>query len=423
MCGQDGVTRASHSDTSPPMRGALLLPSLLALWCVSPAAALWVPRHHPLRSRLVLRSTIDHTVISNEHESAVDSTIIRDLLASATRARVEEAVARLPVDVPRPHQRAAVTAAVSHLLGGGGGGAGNDGPEDAAADVTEGAGARATVVLPPGAGKTLVGLWALEAMSPTGTSLVVLPTIPLIDQTLEAYKMSSRSIASGRTATLVVASDCADGSVQRTTDADDIATFLRAAVDGDGPSLILSTYKSLERVAEAQRLVNATIDVAVFDEAHVMTGRSHESGLGLDDAHITLPRRLFLTATPKRFGRENDARSMDDRALFGPEVHRTTHQQAVNAGIVAPLKLLAYNVSEAYADVCARAPQIDVLVAERNISRANAELAVAALDAFEKRNLSKAFSFHRTRSIFIRFVFESFVSHKSVNQAHRHLLL
>ena len=167
-------------------------------------------------------------------------------------------------------------------------------------------------MLPPGAGKTLIGLWAMEAVAPSGVCLVVLPSLMLIDQTLAEYKKFSSSVASGRSPVLVsewsrvagrvnewchrfvghvchnapachhhhhrhhhaplhhhrltpvhphqkvVASD-GDSDVQRTTKVDDISTFLAEAMDkttsvDGGPMLniIFSTYDSLPKVAEAQ---------------------------------------------------------------------------------------------------------------------------------------------------------------------------
>jgi hypothetical protein len=81
---------------------------------------------------------------------------------------------------PRAHQRDALDAIGRHYAGGDGAAAPVDGDDGAAAFDD---GARATVVLPPGAGKTLIGMWALERELRAGEAgLVVLPTLPLVDQ-------------------------------------------------------------------------------------------------------------------------------------------------------------------------------------------------------------------------------------------------
>ena len=123
----------------------------------------------------------------------------------------------------RPHQIDAVRSICEHYRSGrggasvggrdGGGGDGDgdgDGIEDGAPDATTAGGTggrgesrRATVVLPPGAGKTLVGLWAIEAVAPSGVCLVVLPSLMLIDQTLKEYKVYSQSVNSGRSPVMV----------------------------------------------------------------------------------------------------------------------------------------------------------------------------------------------------------------------------
>jgi predicted helicase len=127
----------------------------------------------------------------------------------------------------------------------------------------------------------------------------------------------------------------------------------------------------------------ARFELAVFDEAHVMAGRETKAkkySFGLDDSRIALERRLFFTATPRRYKQPGAARgevtnatataaavgergestvmSMDNVTAFGPVVYQMTHQQAVNKGIVAPLEILVYNVTDGYADMCRRHPKV-----------------------------------------------------------------
>ena len=296
---------------------------------------------------------------------------------------------------------------------------------------------RATVVMPPGTGKTLVGLWALEAEARDGrVGVVVLPTRPLIDQTLSAYRKFSSAIASGRIHVLVVASDCADASVERTTRADAIREFL--VQHADAPVLVLSTYDSLHNVSAAVEAgasdrgargggdaAGSPIGLVVFDEAHYMAGRGQKYSFGLDDAKLRARRRLFLTGTPRIFtahrgidrsrgatsaggggggigggggdgGNASSVRSMDDVSRFGPIVYRLPFAQAVEDGLVVPLQLLVMNVSDAYARLCARLPALAVAVADESIAQEVAELAVAIASAMRDHRVSKAFSFHRT---------------------------
>ena len=121
----------------------------------------------------------------------------------------------------------------------------------------------------------------------------------------------------------------------------------------------------------------AQFELAVFDEAHVMAGRETKAkkySFGLDDSRIALERRLFLTATPRTYKQpraakakatatkdergESTVTSMDNVAAFGPVVYQMTHQQAVDKGIVTPLEILVYNVTDGYADMCRRYPNV-----------------------------------------------------------------
>ena len=84
----------------------------------------------------------------------------------------------------RPHQQKALEAIRRHYSSARDGSIAQGPPVGAAgAERGEDDGRRATVVLPPGAGKTLIGMWAIEReLRPGEAALVVLPTLPLIDQ-------------------------------------------------------------------------------------------------------------------------------------------------------------------------------------------------------------------------------------------------
>ena len=179
-------------------------------------------------------------------------------------------IVELAALTPKPHQEAAVKKALCHFgyAEDGGRSPGMRGPGSPGTT-------RARVVLPPGAGKTLVGLWVSEAFS--GPILVVMPSLPLIDQTLASYGRYSHSVASGETKMLVAASKCALKA--STTSADVIEKFLRES-QGD-KSIIFSTYHSLGRVGEALSKAQLQLDLAIFDEAHRMAGQGKMHGLGL----------------------------------------------------------------------------------------------------------------------------------------------
>ena len=55
---------------------------------------------------------------------------------------------------------------------------------------------------------------------------------------------------------------------------------------------------------------------------------------------------------------ESTVTSMDNTTAFGPVVYQMSHQQAVGRGIVTPLKILVFNVTDDYADFCKRHPKV-----------------------------------------------------------------
>ena len=236
--------------------------------------------------------------------------------------------------LPLPHQKAAVENIAAHLK---------------QAD-------RTTAVMACGTGKTLVALWAAEAMEPK-TVLVLVPSLALLSQTLPDWCKQSKW--GDRFRYLCV---CSDGSVDQsaknddyalnqsdleftvTTEAKQVTAFL--AQNRLGVNVIFSTYQSAEVVAAG--LKGAPVDFAVFDEAHKTT--APKEGLfafGLSDKNILIKKRLFLTATPRHYDlrkRDKDGDfitvSMSDENVYGKVSYRLSFSAAVAAEIIVPYKVI-----------------------------------------------------------------------------------
>ena len=119
---------------------------------------------------------------------------------------------------------------------------------------------RATVVLPGGSGKTVLGLRVAEALSGRGdiqTCLVLLPGLDLVTQTYTEWNTWKESPRSGAWSFMAVCSSVASSHLGRTTDPPAIVDFLR----GTRGSLrvLLCTYHSAHKVAEALRRVKAPL--------------------------------------------------------------------------------------------------------------------------------------------------------------------
>jgi predicted helicase len=90
------------------------------------------------------------------------------------------------------------------------------------------------------------------------------------------------------------------------------------------------------------------LDVAVFDEAHKTATRQGELfAHSLRDENIRIRKRLFLTATARRYDirhrdREGDFRivSMDDEVVYGPRAYTLTFGSAAREGIICNYKVV-----------------------------------------------------------------------------------
>ncbi|KAJ8613786.1 hypothetical protein CTAYLR_008851 [Chrysophaeum taylorii] len=223
---------------------------------------------------------------------------------------------------PRPHQAAAIEAVVSHARGGA---------------------TRATVVLPGGAGKTLVGARVVASLAKS-IGVVVVPTLALVDQTLREYRRWSPELLD---TTLVVASRAA-GDVLRTTSVDALREALSSSGEEKRLLLIVSTYRSLPKLVEALARSRRTVDIAVLDEAHVTTyvTRKHKpSGYGAAVSDEFRARfRLFMTATPRIATRvpmaDRSRHSMDDKTSYGEVVFEMSREAAAASGVTVPLQVV-----------------------------------------------------------------------------------
>ncbi|MGH3978482.1 MAG: DEAD/DEAH box helicase family protein, partial [Pseudonocardiaceae bacterium] len=216
-------------------------------------------------------------------------------------------------------------------------------------------GGRGVVVMPCGAGKTLLGRWFAEQVA-ARLVVVCVPTLALVGQTLLAYRCQP----SWRHAAMVACSDPTSGRAVAPADLDlpegardavvasTSTRRIREFLTGPAPGarLIVSTYHSAPRVAAALRAAGRAADVLVCDEAHRLTGRPRDEFRAvLDDGALPAHRRVFLTATAVEAaawqadagdeGEEATAPlSLDDEDTFGPPVYRAGFADAVAAGLL-----------------------------------------------------------------------------------------
>ena len=112
--------------------------------------------------------------------------------------------------------------------------------------------------------------------------------------------------------------------------------------------VIFCTYQSAKKVVDA--LKNNRADLAVFDEAHHVTGRFDKKAvILLDNNQIKITNRLFMTATPKMCS-DDDASlvvaDMNNEQLFGKVAYQLSFKQAIQENILCDYQLLAATVTK-----------------------------------------------------------------------------
>lgn len=216
---------------------------------------------------------------------------------------------------------------------------------------------RAHVVMACGTGKTLVALWAAEALKPK-TVLVLVPSLTLLQQTLEEWSRHNSwerdfiylCVCSDPTVAIrdtndPIHLDATDLNFRVDTSPDEVRRFLET--NTTSVKVVFSTYQSSPVVSQgAQGL--APFDVAIFDEAHKTTGSQGSLfAHSLSDQNIQLRKRLFFTATPRHYDirhrdKEGDFRivSMDNETIYGPRAFTLTFGSAARQGIICNYKVV-----------------------------------------------------------------------------------
>ncbi|GAA3660253.1 Helicase associated domain protein [Streptomyces chitinivorans] len=276
----------------------------------------------------------------------------------------------------RPHQAEAVDAIVRAL-------------EYRAGRQVPAEGLRATAVAATGAGKTLIAAEAARRLEPRGRVLVMVPTLDLLSQTVEVWRMAGHTGPAVAVCSLEGDEALEALGVRCTTNAIRLALWA-----GSGPVTVFATYASLAprqehgpadpdgepvqvpgpleaafQGAYGQQL--EPFGLAVVDEAHRTSGDLAKPWAAIhDNRRIPAARRLYLTATPRiwepagRTGEavategENGAQeaaedrseaapavpgklvaSMDDERLYGPHVFTFSLTEAIDRGILARFEI------------------------------------------------------------------------------------
>ena len=250
--------------------------------------------------------------------------------------------------------------------------------------------ARGKIILPCGTGKTRISLRIVEELTPTGElSIVLCPSIALVAQIRREYLQNANVVVR----MLAVCSDETAGYNPRkegthntavdptvdnsnvsaaevkgkvTTDSGEIAAWIDQGQDGAALSIIIGTYQSSYKVADALQAAGVRARVLVADEAHRTAGlrrtkkpeaneRVRDFTLCHDRDAFPATYRVYQTATPRIYDTRKVARdragdwivrSMDDETVFGVELYRKSYVEAVHNGWLADYRIIALAVND-----------------------------------------------------------------------------
>lgn len=244
-------------------------------------------------------------------------------------------------------------------------------------------GLRGQVHMATGTGKTITAAVAALRLCPNGVIGVLVPTLDLLTQTIEAWRRAGHHGPAVAVCSLGADPLLEALGVRCTTNPTQLALWAST-----GPMLVFATYASLAgqgliddqddeedssdsaapgvleralRGSYGQKM--APFDLVVIDEAHRTSGDGSKAWAGIhDQTRCPAARRLYMTATPRLWeaaprttdGEKADGgepgaadapggevlggrlvASMDDTTLYGPVLHETGLMESVERGILA----------------------------------------------------------------------------------------
>ncbi|MFF7492810.1 DEAD/DEAH box helicase [Streptomyces rubiginosohelvolus] len=241
-------------------------------------------------------------------------------------------------------------------------------------------GLRGQVHMATGTGKTITAAVAALRLCPNGMIGVLVPTLDLLTQTIEAWRRAGHHGPAVAVCSLGADPLLEALGVRCTTNPTKLALWA-----SKGPMLVFATYASLAgqgleddqdntpdaaapgvleralRGSYGQKM--APFDLVVIDEAHRTSGDGSKAWASVHHQdRIPAARRLYMTATPRLWEAaprttEEEAdggqlgaadvpgggevlggrlvASMDDTALYGPVLHETGLMESIERGILA----------------------------------------------------------------------------------------
>ena len=237
---------------------------------------------------------------------------------------------------------------------------------------------RGKLIMACGTGKTFTSLRIAEGLAAESRLVLFLvPSIALLSQTLKEWSAQSKEniypicICSDAHASDKAEDSISDLVLPATTDS---AKVHRQFVDyrnrlktEGGMIVVFSTYQSIDVIGTVQKDINRRekdsflFDVIICDEAHRTTGikQKDKSQSAFTKVHsndtINAKKRLYMTATPRLYSSEAQAKAKENEALvwsmnapewFGEEIYRIGFGAAVEKQLLSDYKVIVLTLDE-----------------------------------------------------------------------------
>ena len=260
-----------------------------------------------------------------------------DLFTAFTRKRKPK---KLKPFKPYAHQRRAIRNSYKHYV--------DEGEQ------------RGKMIMPCGTGKSLAAFWIAEKLE-AKRILVAVPSLALIRQTLRVWLRESYAkgwdvdwitVCSDESVGKISRDDLAvlkqDLGVPAVTDPKIIAKWLRKR--HNDKVVVFTTYQSGKAIAQASKLARRNFDLGIMDEAHKTVGSKDKTFSHLlFDKNIKIAKRVFMTATERRYaGKKDEVISMDDIDVYGDTFEFLSFKDALEEAppILSDYKIVTMMISK-----------------------------------------------------------------------------
>ena len=195
--------------------------------------------------------------------------------------------------------------------------------------------------MPCGTGKTLTAYWLADKLKAKNV-IVAVPSLNLIRQCLRSWAIESTADKK-RVNWIAVCSDkkvkdlnkddfqvlVRDLGIRAHTDIGETTDWLKRKKTGR--NIIFTTYDSGPNLAKASKKAKFKFDLGIFDEAHRTAGAiDSQSSILLFDKNIDISKRVFLTATERKYrGQSDEIICMDDTDIYGERCHYLSFKESL----------------------------------------------------------------------------------------------